>query len=774
VKVALPDRVADHVGAATATVDDGFAGELVIAAIDGGVGCYVVASGELAGEVDVDEPVESVLPLVFEVADGVAKDDYVRDEQGRFAPHEGGAATGGDAGESETPRYDKVSELFDLPDTPAVRSFLDDERFDDTGRLIAANTIAGFHAEFPQAFDTLEEMEIVPQLPAEGMTGRYFAGIGRLEMSDPRDWQSGGILGDSNRSFHDTLTHELLHHAHLENREVRERVNERLPAALLDRGLGDAAGAEVYVDLNEMIAVEDELYDLAVIEGDLASDGNISRAVNLALSGASADEIVDEFTMPDGAPVMSRDAAEKLVAAQADADAARDLPVADRIRRVTDKGYGLETDSIEDIIAPAAPTHYARTNVDEFVADAGSPGSAMGKLRPADADPGGLEATRAVREVLAEARSTVLGEDGEPFTKDEWVRDERGRFAEASGASAGDDAEAGPSRPGDGAGRSEAELRAHGDLRGEPMPAGDYPEGDPRNDPGYRDYVAAVDDRIDEVLSTVGDTQSRYLQDDGRYTAERRELHRQIIDGAINDADARAGAGGVPRDRRAITMGGLPGAGKSTYLRESGDGLAGWLQTDASGAPINAVVINPDDVKATLIQAQADGPGLESGLTAGEHAAIVHEESSDVARLLTEECLASGRNVVFDVTLGSSPEKMVRKYSEGGVPGDYGYQVDGAFVDADMATSLHSAGMRHKNVDDDGARQMDGRYVPYDIIEGYRNTGGLTDADGHEARSVNRATFDELAERGMFGGATVRDRETGEERVLQTRDEVGV
>ncbi|WP_051027688.1 zeta toxin family protein [Cellulosimicrobium cellulans] len=136
-------------------------------------------------------------------------------------------------------------------------------------------------------------------------------------------------------------------------------------------------------------------------------------------------------------------------------------------------------------------------------------------------------------------------------------------------------------------------------------------------------------------------------------TAGRRALWRRLRD------EARAEAPGARQDGKAIVLAGPPGAGK------------GHIQKNVLGLDKSAwLVVDADKFKDKLLrEALADGSydaflkpdAVREREAAGEPfyplelAALVHEESSHLARLLRDEALRAGTNVVIDSVL-SKPD----------------------------------------------------------------------------------------------------------------------
>ncbi|MFZ4431585.1 MAG: zeta toxin family protein [Microthrixaceae bacterium] len=169
-----------------------------------------------------------------------------------------------------------------------------------------------------------------------------------------------------------------------------------------------------------------------------------------------------------------------------------------------------------------------------------------------------------------------------------------------------------------------------------------------------------------------------------RYSAERRRQHEALLDTMVE----MIAASGVPRDRRALFIGGPPGAGKTTLLRnlsnpDPNSELARVLA--ASGLKFDVKMYEPmpngeygldsSKLKGAVPGGQthaaigadivkewmaALGMGPDTGLMPLENASLIHGESQYLADQLEQRLLAEGFNVVHDGTMASASSTQDR------------------------------------------------------------------------------------------------------------------
>jgi ppGpp synthetase/RelA/SpoT-type nucleotidyltranferase/predicted ABC-type ATPase len=256
---------------------------------------------------------------------------------------------------------------------------------------------------------------------------------------------------------------------------------------------------------------------------------------------------------------------------------------------------------------------------------------------------------------------------------------------------------------------TEAEIRARPRGFFEARPA--VPESmPPVDEKGNRRIDSQALDALEahlEKLPQTKDLHSEY----GEYTDERKKLHDKIIKEEVEGNTC------IRREAPiAILTGGLPGSGKSTYIRNNKD----WMDNPA------IFKVDADEIRAKLPEYK------------GWNASQTHSETQDIVKTLLGKVGKFGcsYDVIYDGTMNKS--KKYKPLIE--VLKKEGYRVFIMFLKVDKATSLERAMGRY---------QKSGRYVPRFVIEeGVQN--GLT-------------AFEEL--KGMVDGYVLIDGKT--QKVLE-------
>jgi predicted kinase len=242
----------------------------------------------------------------------------------------------------------------------------------------------------------------------------------------------------------------------------------------------------------------------------------------------------------------------------------------------------------------------------------------------------------------------------------------------------------------------------------------------PLSDAEYAEHLTEVRERLDKARADGLATEQRHTTDPDheQWSEDRTVMHDAII------ADLYGAAHDVPCDWRAILAGGLPGAGKTTVLEQhAGIDRSQYL------------TVNPDKIKEEM--AKCDMIPQVAGLTPMEASDLAHEESSYIAKQLALRAIASGKNVIWDITMSSreSVEKRIGDLRAAGYT-----RVDGIFVDIPVDVGIRRSDARHREGHDSyrAGQGLGGRFVPAEVIR--------SQADP-EWGSRNRRTFEQVKPR---------------------------
>ena len=214
----------------------------------------------------------------------------------------------------------------------------------------------------------------------------------------------------------------------------------------------------------------------------------------------------------------------------------------------------------------------------------------------------------------------------------------------------------------------------------------------------FNTWLDSVDPQTGRKRILRWDTKTNNSAKSGAYHRARHQAQIKVIQDLMEDQGYDAKEAG----KWAFIVAGMTASGKTTALRQI-------LAPDKSGKSVydRAVGSDPDEAKQKIWehglgpdpeeirQAYLQDTGVDLGpLTPGELASTVHEESSDIAKMLTQQAIRDGKPILMDNTLtkpgaGAKRVKKVR---------DIGYQLGGtALVDIPTAASVDFAEDRYTN-----------------------------------------------------------------------------
>lgn len=258
-----------------------------------------------------------------------------------------------------------------------------------------------------------------------------------------------------------------------------------------------------------------------------------------------------------------------------------------------------------------------------------------------------------------------------------------------------------------------------------------FKSGEPYTDEEYnrhREYIR----KVDAHYPSTHKENTKKVKGKTVYNDERLTQHEQVL------ATLKTKYAEVPNEGKVIFSGGLPGAGKTTFLRElQGDNLK------------NYAVINPDDVKEEMVR-QGMAPTIP-GLAPLETNSIIHYEASVITERLYADLRAEKKNLVVDKTMGS--ENVIIKEIEELKNSGYG-DVDAVFVDVDPDVAYDRIVTRHRAGLDayvkSGGKTAGERAVKGTIVSGSR-------IEDENFYSKNSVVFDKLSKGGHFASAQYFD-----------------
>lgn len=234
----------------------------------------------------------------------------------------------------------------------------------------------------------------------------------------------------------------------------------------------------------------------------------------------------------------------------------------------------------------------------------------------------------------------------------------------------------------------------------------------------FRDRISYLEQEITRAMLARQSTD--WLESTGTvggspvYSPERADLHNEIVNALM------ARFRNVPNEGRALMLGGMPGAGKTSVMHANIPGK--WLHID------------PDRIKEEM--AKRDMVPVIGDLSPLEASPLIHEESGHIASLLLDRATAEHKNVVIDTTMRHKDSALgyLKLLRDSGYP-----HVSAVFAHADPEVARARAEARYRR----GVESyrlgigFGGRYVPPAISEGAagarQNFEDIKDQfDGHQ------------------------------------------
>lgn len=191
------------------------------------------------------------------------------------------------------------------------------------------------------------------------------------------------------------------------------------------------------------------------------------------------------------------------------------------------------------------------------------------------------------------------------------------------------------------------------------------------------------------------------------WSEERMGQHEELWEAILD----RVESAGVPRDKKALLLGGPPGAGKSFTLNPGeAAGQLGVVAWDLTGDPpegVTHVVMNPDVIKDMMVETGMIPSDLPDTVRPREYASVIHAESNFLTKLFMSRLAAEDLNTVYDSTMANTDhvKKNVRALAESG------YTFQGLYVSIPSEESRLSAKKRY--IEESLANpELGGRFVP--------------------------------------------------------------
>ena len=209
---------------------------------------------------------------------------------------------------------------------------------------------------------------------------------------------------------------------------------------------------------------------------------------------------------------------------------------------------------------------------------------------------------------------------------------------------------------------------------------------------------AFVEKKLNEQVHRMkkGDTRTRYTVN-GEYTSERKALHEKIIRKILTPEKVASCIPEKGQKPKFVMLGGRGGSGKSWFTdkkRAAAEGRNVMFDSD------KYIVLDADSIKEEL-------PEYE-----GWNAAEVHEESSELMKVIKTKAMELGLNIIVDGTMNYNPKKPDKVKNEMLSAREKGYGLEAHYMFLPVQESAKRAMSRFRT----DAGDYSGRLVPTDIL----------------------------------------------------------
>jgi hypothetical protein len=213
----------------------------------------------------------------------------------------------------------------------------------------------------------------------------------------------------------------------------------------------------------------------------------------------------------------------------------------------------------------------------------------------------------------------------------------------------------------------------------------------PMTKDGLRDISPAAIKKLESCIANIPNTKDLHLVD-GEYTPERLKLHKMIKAKMRERAECVVSG----REPIAILMGGVPGSGKTYFLKK----YAPFLTKE------KIFKVDADEIRAQLPEYK------------GWNSKATHLETQDIYLGLLDD-ISKGEPCKYDILWDGTMNRANNYFPLIGAIRKLGYKIFIIYIKVPMKVSIERALKRYQNPEGDG------RYVPMDVLKQSNKRGTI-------------------------------------------------